>query len=377
MLRVLVILIALMSIGACVLAYMNYSKREAIAGRAHALETFVVRLAGSLEAVGLPDAPAVDFPERDVSEVSSREVENPERSDFWSSYKYALEADGQSIPRLDYNNRDTKMQLRNYYQLDPVTGKPVIDSLTGKPSTEGDGTMDALLDDVLDRASAQYSVLCETRAQLTNVRKELVTTIEELNGQKQDARADKRTIVSLNEDINKAKADLAARETELETAKEQLAEAESKAEELKDEIDKLTEDITALDDKVKEQEQTIRDLRGRATNPTILPTVAAAVEAGVLTPGVKGKIVHTSDEWKYALVEFSPEFMTELIGPNRDRALPQVEVMVRRPGDADIDDAFVTRLRLRQAIRNKNIVIADILTDWEQKKVEVGDIVFN
>ncbi len=50
--------------------------------------------------------------------------------------------------------------------------------------------------------------------------------------------------------------------------------------------------------------------------------------------------------------------------------------MVRRPGVEDIDSAFVTRLKLRQIIRDKNIVIADVLPDWQQKGVQVGDIVF-
>jgi len=47
--------------------------------------------------------------------------------------------------------------------------------------------------------------------------------------------------------------------------------------------------------------------------------------------------------------------------------------MVRRPGEKG---EFVTRIRLRQTIRDKNIVIADILADWKQLDVQKGDVVY-
>ena len=166
---------------------------------------------------------------------------------------------------------------------------------------------------------------------------------------------------------------LRAKESELEAANEKIKEQEEQIAELNDNIDGLNEELAVCNDKVKELEQTIRDLKGK--NPNVIQSVAA-LEEGVLTPGDKGKVVATSEEWKYAIVEFSPEFMAELIGPQRDRALPQSEVMARRAGVENIDDAFVTRMKLRQAIRDKNLVIVDILTDWQQKPVKVGDIVF-
>ena len=122
----------------------------------------------------------------------------------------------------------------------------------------------------------------------------------------------------------------------------------------------------------------VTELKGNNTAITKeMISTRGALADGVLTPGDKGKIVAANEEWKYAIVEFSDEFMVELIGPERNQALPQAEVMVRRASIEDPDQAFVTRLRLRQAIREKNLVIADILSDWQQKPVEVGDLVFN
>ena len=177
----------------------------------------------------------------------------------------------------------------------------------------------------------------------------------------------------LNGEVAKLTSQLRQKEAELEAANERIKEQEEQIAELNDNINGLNEELAVCNEKVKELEQTIRDLKGK--NPNVIQSVAA-LEEGVLTPGDKGKVVATSEEWKYAIVEFSPEFMAELIGPQRDRALPQSEVMARRAGVENIDEAFVTRMKLRQAIRDKNLVIVDILTDWQQKPVKVGDIVF-
>ena len=372
-LRVLVVLIALLAIAACVFAYKNYSKREALAGRAHMLEDSIVKITANFEAVELPDVPAPSYAARDTSPVTSREVENPERSAFWDSYNGKLEAAGQTPPMLNYGTPDMRLQLRQYYQVGD-DGKYVNDPLTGKPATEGEGTMDELLKRAIERAKSQYNNLIVTRAELTKIRTELVDTIEELNKQKQDGRADKREIDSLNAKVSELNTNLRAKEAELESTKESLAEANQQVEDLNDKVAGMEEEMTQLNDKVKEQEQLIRELRGK--NDKIIDTTTAQVAEGVLTPGVKGKVVACNDEWKYAVVEFTPEFITELIGPQRDRALPQVEVMVKRADIEDPDAAFVTRLQLRQVLRDKNVVIADVLADWQQKPVQKGDIVF-
>ena len=75
-------------------------------------------------------------------------------------------------------------------------------------------------------------------------------------------------------------------------------------------------------------------------------------------------------------MEFSNDFMTQLTGPNRDQPMQPLEVMVKRPGYQGAAGEFITRLRLRQAIRSQNLVVADILTDWQQAPLENGDEVF-
>ncbi len=94
-------------------------------------------------------------------------------------------------------------------------------------------------------------------------------------------------------------------------------------------------------------------------------------------PGDKGKIINVNNDFGFVMIEFSKAAVVELVGPKRDQPLPLLEMMVRRSGITDPAAAFVTRVKLRQILREKNLVIADILTDWQQKPVNVGDIVFN
>ena len=374
-LRALVVLIAILGAAALFFASKNYAKREALAGRAHALEEAVIRLAGTLEAEDLPDVQTPAYAARDISPITSRELYSPERSGFWAGYKAKLEGIGEPPPMLAYGSNAMRLQLRQYYKIG-ADGKPEIDSLSGKPATEGAGTMDELLKRAQDRAKAQYNNLLATRSELASLRAELVDTIEELNRVKNDSRADKREIEKITDEATRS-SNLARDAMEKrDLALKQYEEARGQIEELTDANATLQEKETELVAKIEEQEQTIRELKGAGGGLKVAQASDIAVQEGVLTPGDKGKVVSCNDEWKYAVIEFTPEFVTELIGPARDRALPACEVMVRRAGSENIDEGFVTRLKLRQILREKNIVIADVLTDWQQKPVMVGDVVF-
>lgn len=373
-LRVLVVLVAILGIAALVFAYKNYSKREALKGRADALEQAVVRIVGTFESEDLPKADAVSYPERDISQVTSRVIETPDRDDFWEGYKSNLE--GPTEPQmLSFSAQSKRLQLRKLYKTD-ASGKVEIDPVTGKPATEGEGTMDELLKLAFDRAKAQYNNLIATRAQLKELRVELVDTVEELNRQKQSARLDKRDKENLENDVSRLTNEVRAEKARTEAVSASLDEERGKVEELNDKVASLEEEISQLQARTEEQEQIIRELKGASGGLKVVPVSDAAPQEGALTPGDKGRIVSASEEWKYAIVEFTPEFVDELIGQGRDRPLPACEVMVRRQGIENADEAFVGRLKLRQILRDKNLVIADILTEWQQKPLNVGDVVF-
>lgn len=378
-LRVLVIVLAVMAIGATVLAYINYNKREVLIARTHLLEEYVVKFGATIEEKDAPETVMPAYPERDISDVTSREVENPERASFWSTYNHKYEPPAESIPKLDYrkySREDGDGTLAHYYRLND-DGTPDINPNTGKPYTTGEGTMDFLLGQLLTRARAQVANLANTRAELPKLRDELIKTIEELNRQKQDGRQDKRTIEERDSRIATLQSEKQKLEGDISELNESLRDEQQKSEDLADKCAKQEETVQKLEDRIKQLEFEIAELKGNA-GTTVVPTSKIALEDGVLTPGDKGEIVAFDDERKFAIIRFTPAFMSELLGPERERALPQAEVMVRRAkaADGDSNNGFVTRLRLRQAIREKDIVIADILSDWQQQPVQKGDIVF-
>lgn len=372
-LRILVIVLAILSIAATVLAYLNFSKREALIGRAHILEETIVKIAGTFEADDPADVAQPEYPQRDVSPVTSRQLENPDRSQFWETYKNKFEPPAETPKMLNLGTGAARQQLRNLYAVD-AEGKYVTD-YNGKPTTEGSGTMKELLELAYTRSQKQYATLLATRAELPKLRDELISTIEELNAVKQEDRADKKTIEERDATIAQQKDEIASLNETIKQRENELAAAQAEIAEKAEDIAKLEEKVTELNDRIEQQEKIIRDLRGRSTLNAV-QTVDGKLPEGTLTAGDKGKIVSFDEQLKFAVVEFSNEFMVELLGAQRDRPLPQVEVMVRQAGSENVDQSFVTRLRLRQAFQGKNLVIADILADWQQKPLTAGDIVF-
>lgn len=375
-LRVLVIIIMLLGIAAVFLAAVNFKKREVLIGRTHALEEMFVKLARTLEAGDPPEVPQPAYPQRDLSPVTSREIENPERSAFWDSYNHKLEPAAQPVPTLDYSTQQMRLQLREFYRIDPATGKPAIDPLTGQPSTKGAGTQEELLGQAFERAKNQYALLNQTRAEMVKVRDELIAAIEEVNRLKQEGRADKRTIEE--RDARIAQIEREKRELEDQKARldEEIRTLRAEVQEANDTINKQTDEMQVLNTRISDLERKNKELIGKGT---IIPTTTGQLAdnaEGSFTPGVHGKVVSFNEQWKFAVIEFSDDFMAQLTGPNRDQPMQPLEVMVKRPGFKGPAGEFITRLRLRQAIRAQNLVVADILADWQQAPLENGDAVF-
>lgn len=375
-LRVLVIIVMLLGLAAVFLAAINFKKREVLIGRTHAFEEMFVKLARTLEAGDPPEVPQPSYPQRDLSPVTSREVENPERSAFWDAYNHKLEPSAQPVPTLDYSSEAMRLQLREFYRTDPATGKPAIDPLSGQPATKGPGTQDELLSQAFERAKNQYALLNQTRAELVKVRDELVATIEEVNRLKQEGRADKRAIEERDARIAVLEREKRELEDQKARIEEELRTLRAELQEANDTIDKQNDEMQVLTARIEDLERKNKELIGKGaiipTTPGQLPDDAE----GRFTPGVHGKIVSFNEQWKFAVVEFSDEFMVQLTGPGRDQPMPPLEVMVKRPGFKGAAGEFITRLKLRQVIQKQNLVVADILTDWQQVPLENGDAVF-
>ena len=371
-LRVLVIVIMLLSAVSLYFASELYKKRELLTKRNNVLEEQVIKLAKTVESADAAEAeaPVVD---KDTSEVSEREITNVEKMNVLEGYAVKLEQ--QNLPTLDFGSSDKRIQLRSYFAIG-ADGKPEPDPVDQRPRTRGPGTMDEILGQLFERSKAQQANLNKTRAELTKMRElvaDSVTEINKLKGvgrvAKQDAKTERERATLLAAD----KTELEARMTKLNAEKKELAaevaDAKGEVETLRGDQEVLKDDLAKLNDKYQEA---LKKLSGANSNVVQdQPHVAVAP-----TAGDKGKVIETNDELKFAIIELSSEAIEELLGTERQNALPQLEMNVRRIGRQSAAGEFVTRIKLRQAVRGKNFIVADILNDWQQTPVQKGDVVF-
>jgi hypothetical protein len=374
-LRVLAIIILILAIVAMVFAQMSFMKRQVLLGRNSMFEAQVIKLAKTIEASDAPDVPAPDV-QKDVAEVSDRELANPERSPVLENYPAKLET--QNLATLDYSGLEKRRQLRSFYVLD-TQGKPVMSELDGKPKKDGPGSMAALLEEMLTRAIIQKAGLEKTRGELTKVRELITTLVTEQNKMKADWRVTKKELKEARDEAEKIKVALAEKEAQVAKLTAEKKEMALEVADAKAEAVKKDGELVALKEQVTQLAKINKELQDRMRpGPGGLVPGAGGLESSVsqLTAGVKGKVVDSNDDYKFVIIEFTDEAMVELIGPERQNPLPQLEMNVRRTGRQSASGDFVTRVKIRQAVRGKNLVVADILTDWQQVPVEKADVVF-
>jgi prefoldin subunit 5 len=354
---------------------LNFRKRELLIGRTHTLESSFVEVARTIEAQDPPETAQPALPQRDTAPVSSRTLDNPEMSAFWDSYNHKLEPSSQAIPMLDFGTQEALLQLKNYYRLGP-DGKPEIDPVRGAPATDGKGTMKELLEKAHKRAIAQYDALIKTRAELLKLRQELCTTIEDLNAVKKEGRKDKKTIEELNARISQLEGEKRDLEKKIERLEQEKTELKGELAEAKGEIDKQKEAIETLDKQIADLKKKLDVAVGKGGGGGQGAVAAPGNLENVFTPGEKGTVAAINEAWKFAVVQLSDAFMLELLGKDRNQPMPQIEMNIRRPGLQGPAGDFVTRIRLRQVIRDQNLIVADVLSDWQQAPVEKGDVVY-
>jgi DNA repair exonuclease SbcCD ATPase subunit len=374
LLRGLVILILVLSGVSLFFAVKLFEKREFLTKRNTVFEEQFIKLAKTLEAADAEDAEA-PVVMKDVSPVEDRELANPEKTAMLDSYPVKLEK--QNLPTLDFGSTDKRLQLRNVFAVG-ADGKYELDPVDQKPRAIGPGTMQELTDQALDRAKAQQASLNKTRAELAKMREQFTSSVEEINKWKNEGRTVKVELKGEQEKVatlTSEKTELEGRVAKLNSEKKELTaeltDTQSKVRDLEETKLAMTEELATLQKANKELIAQIKTGGDRLHHGEGLPPSANTPSAGD-----KGKIIQANDELKFAIIELSDDAMIELLGPERQNALPQLEMNVRRTGRQSAAGEFVTRIKLRQAVRGKNFVVADILNDWQQAPVENGDVVF-
>ncbi|MBT3296806.1 MAG: hypothetical protein HN919_21350 [Verrucomicrobia bacterium] len=367
--RVLVVLCLLLSIGALVLGILLFNKRELLKGRAQKLEKTIIQLGTLIEAEMPKEPGAPQYPERDLSPATLEFLDDQDFSSFWSVYSNSYET--VDTPTLNLKRRE--IELMTYYKRGG-DGK-ILKDARGLKVTTGEGTMQAVLDDLLSKAESQYNILNDTRQQLATTRSELVATIQDLNQSKSGYRQALQKIQNLEGEVARLQADLRQ-------ARDEIAQLQEEKRVLEDTVAEERRQVAFLEEQKIELEDTIVQLkkelenRAKATGggTTATQGPAGTGEVIVVDPGIKGTVVSVNPTWNFVILALNGPALKELLGENMDQAPPAVEYMIQR--EVEGEKVFVTKVRVQQVSRDKKLAIAHILSEWQQSDLQEGDIVF-
>ena len=346
------------------------AKRSELTDRNRMQEDYLVKIARTVEKADPAKDAAFEI-KKDTSPVEARLVDSPDMENVLADYSAPLEQ-----TNLDtYNWDGSRDQLRQVYVLD-AEGKPVMDG--NQPQTRDSGEY-KLLEQLFNSAKNQQSRLNSTRAALAELRGKLESVVAELNKLKPEARQDKVTIEEQKAKMAKLEEEKAGVENQLTKTKAQVDELNGEITSLKDEVSTAKDETEAAKEEVAKAQKLIEQLK-KLLRESVQTQGAASAGGGAavtsLPAGDKGKIVQADNENMFAIVEFTEEAMKELKGNDLSRPLPALELGVKRPGHSGAAGEFVGRVRLRQEVKGKTLVICDILSAWEQDKLKANDVIF-
>ena len=383
LLHAIVYLILIVAVAALVFEKSLFDKRSLLGDRNRAMEDYIVRLARTIEKADAPRPMTVPEAKKDISPIEARQVDTPEMENVLEEYPAQLEA--QNLETFNWDTSAVRLQLRQLYMLGP-DGQPVPDAANyNKPMTKGKGTMAELMDQLFERAKAQQATLNNTRAALAEIRGKLESAISEYNKLKPDARLLKMTEEELKQKITQLG-------QEKETLEEQVTKLKSRVEEqtgeitslkdevstAKDETEAAKEENAALEKKIKQLQKLMQQMAQQQNQASGTASGGPGGTAVTSLPaGEKGKISAVDNKLMFCVIEFRDEAMKEMLGAERQGALPALKLGIRRKGFKGPAGEFVGKVALRQSVSGKNFVIADILGDWSQAPVEKGDVIFS
>ena len=371
-LHVLVYLFLILSAASLWFELELNKKRSLLTDRNELQEQYFIKIAGTVEKAD-PNKDVSAEIKKDVSPVEAKLVDIPDTENVLEEYNAYLEQD--NLETFSWDNMPTKEQLRNVYVLDHE-GKVVMDGI--KPLMKGKGTEDELLGQLFEASKKMQSKLNSTRAELVKLHGILKDQVEELNKLKPEARQDKVTIVEKTEQITKLEETKADLENQVVKIKAQIDELNAEITSLKDEVVTAQDETEAAKEELQKSQRLVEQLK-KLIQQMVADAQTRTGDAGGITSlpaGDKGKIIEVDNENMFVIVEFSDKTMKELKGDNLDHPIPIIEFGVKRNGYAGPAGEFVGRIRLRQEVREKNYIIADILGSWKQGDMAIGDVIF-
>ena len=374
-LKILVIVLLLLSIAAVILAHMVYGKREQVLARNQILTSGYVKLAPTIEDK-LVDAPAqpAPLPAKDISPASPEFIDKaPEVSDFWTK-KYAPNLELGAKGMFVLNNR--KGELMTLYKKNQL-GDVEVDPTTGAKRTDGEGTMQGTIDELVKKSTDQLTRLNDTRQMLSIVRDELIDTINDLNKNKVELRKRTKDLDTTKTDLDKTVAELATMKPKVEAAEAAAKVAGEKAADMEKQKSEVETKLQELEIDYKKVKKERDDYAKKSLIPQAEETAGPKEVSYNFTPGTKGKVVAVNDKWNYVLIQLDDAFLKEAMGEDLaapTKAAPVGVVMsIKRSGAQEV---FIAKVKLTQIRAKDKHAIGDILADWKQQPLQEGDVVF-
>jgi len=381
-LHAIVYLILIVAVAALVFEKSLFDKRSLLGDRNRAMEDYIVRLARTIEKADAPRPMTVPEAKKDVSPIEARQVDTPEMENVLEEYPAQLET--QNLETFNWDTSAARLQLRQLYLLGP-DGQPEPDPANyNKPMTKGKGTMAELMDQLFERAKAQQATLNNTRAALIEIRGKLEAVVSEYNKLKPDARLLRMTEEELKQKISQLGQEKLTLEEQLTKLKSRVEEQTGEITSLKDEVstakdetEAAKEENVALEKKVKQLQKLMQQMAKQQNQASGAASGGPGTAVTSLPAGEKGKIAAVDNKLMFCVIEFTDEAMKEMLGAERQGALPALTLGIRRKGFKGPAGEFVGKVSLRQSVSGKNFVIADILGDWSQAPVEKNDVIFS
>ena len=353
-----------------------YDKKELLKDRNRQLEDSIISFSKTIEKTYAAKSNTPPEARKDISPIEAKLVETPETENLLEDYPVQYEQ--ANLDPFKWEDKE-RIQLRQLYMVDAEGNKMPDPANPGDFVKKGPGTAQELLDQLLERAKAQQGKLNSTRAELSVLRSKFENLVNDYNKIKPDARQDKVTIEELKGKITDLEQQKQAVEEQLTKTKSQIDDLNAEITSLKDEVTSAKDETEAVKEDLAKSQKLVDQLKKLLTQAAQTAPAAGSAAAAItsLSAGGKGSLVAVNNELMFVVVEFSDEAMQEMLGPERQNALPQLELCLRRKGFVGPAGEFVGRVRLRQLVPNKNLVVADILANWQQVPAQIGDIVFS
>lgn len=352
-----------------------FEKKELLTDSNEQLRKCIVDLSSYIEAENAPPAATLEA-KQDVSPREAREVDDPETVNLLEKYNAQYEAT--NIKCLDWGSAQSA-QLRRLYALDAEGNKQPDQANPGKYIMEGKDTAAELIKQIIGRAKYQKDTLQGTRKELAALRTKLQELVTDFNELPKEVRLNKIEIEKKGKEIETLTSEKAAVEDQLQKSKAEVEDLKAEVTSLKEEVSTAKDETEAVKEDLEKSKKLVEQLMSRLKNQSAAPRAAGPVTGGgQLTSGDKGKIASVQNEKLFVIVQFEDAALDELLGAERNGALPPHEMLVVRPvkgADGKESRTVVGKIRLRQWTPKTNFVTAEILKDWQQGPLEKNDVV--